>query len=214
MAIIALSEFELQLLSRHRLIAGVDEVGRGALAGPVVAAAIILPPHLLGNCTLPIRDSKKLTPSKRAELFYILLDVAVACGCAAVPPQVIDLVGISTATKQAMQRAVLALHPQPDYVLADGFPLPELQIPNTGVVHGDDLCISIAAASIVAKVIRDDIMDHYGHRYPHYGFGHHKGYGTKSHVEALTRWGPSPIHRRSFAPVSACSYELNAQAVR
>jgi ribonuclease HII len=214
MAAVVASKLELQMLSRGLLVAGVDEVGRGALAGPVVAAAIILPPELIRSCPMPIRDSKKLLPSQRQELYYAILDVALCWACRAVAPQVIDVIGIAAATRHAMAGAVLALSPQPDHVLVDGFSLPELAVPNTGVIRGDSLCLSIAAASIVAKVIRDSIMDRYALKYPEYGFQHHKGYGTPAHLEALRRFGPSPIHRRTFAPVATSYfYEPQTQPV-
>lgn len=214
MAIVPPSELELQILARGLPLAGVDEVGRGALAGPVVAAAVVLPLDLIRCCPYPIRDSKKLRPHQRKELFYAILDVSLAWACRAVPPQVIDIIGIGAASRQAMVRAAMALRPPPAHVLVDGFALPEMPIANTGVVRGDTYCLSIAAASIVAKVVRDSIMDHYAIRYPQYGFQYHKGYGTPAHLEALRRWGPSPIHRTSFEPVAAtCSHEPQTQPV-
>ncbi len=214
MAILVPSEVELGLLSEGLLVAGVDEVGRGALAGPVVAAAVVLPPDFIRSCPLPIRDSKKLTPLQRYSLFHKILEVAVCWNCRGVSPQVIDAIGIAAAARLAMTNAVLALSPLPDHVLVDGFSLPDLAIPNTGVVRGDSLCLSIASASVVAKVVRDAIMERYAAKYPHYGFDRHKGYGTPAHLQALQRWGPSPLHRRSFAPVANVgSYGPRAHSV-
>lgn len=174
--------------------AGVDEAGRGPLAGPVVAAAIILPL----NSALPgVNDSKQLSPREREELFEELTAIA-DYGVGLVGPEQIDEVNILQATYLAMQQAVASLKCQPQFILADAVTIPGLNIPQKGIVKGDSLCVSIAAASIVAKVTRDRIMAAYDRIYPQYGFAHNQGYGTKEHIAALVRHGPCPIHRASF----------------
>lgn len=187
-----------------RLVAGVDEVGRGPLAGPVVAAAVILPPRARFAWLADVRDSKMVPAAKREELAEKIRAKALAVGLGAVPSERIDALGIAPAGRLAMAEALAALAPVPEYALIDAFTLPEVDIPHHGITDGDALSISIAAASIVAKVHRDHIMLMYDALYPDYGFGRHKGYSTAEHLEALARHGPCLIHRRSFAPVRDC----------
>ncbi|MBV9998114.1 MAG: ribonuclease HII [Verrucomicrobia bacterium] len=184
-----------------RAVAGVDEAGRGPLAGPVVAAAVILPDafRLAG-----LTDSKQLSAAVRERLFLALRadrQVAVAVGIA--PAWEIDQVNILQATHRAMQRALGTLERQPDHVLVDGLPVPSLTLPQTAIVGGDAQSLSIAAASVIAKVTRDRLMEGWHRRFPHYGFDRHRGYPTKEHLQRLRTYGPCPIHRRSFAPVGA-----------
>jgi ribonuclease HII len=179
-----------------RHVAGVDEAGRGPLAGPVVAAAVILPRDWPPAAELD--DSKRLTPERREVLFETIRAGALAWRARVMAPAVIDRVNILQATLQGMALAVSALRPAADYVLVDGNRLPALEPPAEAIVRGDGRCCSIAAASIVAKVVRDRLMRVYGRRFPQWGFAQHKGYPTRAHLEALRRWGPSPIHRRSF----------------
>lgn len=182
-----------------RSVAGVDEAGRGPLAGPVVAGAVILPPEGLPS---GINDSKKLTPSKRDELFDKIREKALAVGVGQASVAEIDQLNIYRAAQLAMERAIGALGMKPDYLLTDAMPLPALKaIPQKPLVHGDALSLSIAAASIIAKVTRDRLMVELHRRYPAYGFEGHKGYGTEEHMNALENHGPCPEHRLSFAPV-------------
>lgn len=189
----------------YRFVAGVDEAGRGALAGPVVAAAVILPPGL----ELPgLKDSKLLSPERREALFEAIREGAVAFGIGLVDEQTIDALNILQATLLAMAEAIASLHPSPDFLLIDGRipPLSTLSsqlstLRYRAIPHGDRLYPSIAAASIVAKVSRDRIMEGYDKDLPHYGFRRHKGYGTPEHLLALARYGPSPLHRKSFRGV-------------
>jgi ribonuclease HII len=177
------------------LVCGVDEAGRGPLAGPVCAAAVVLPRDLI----IPgLNDSKKLTDKKRRELYDIITGQAVAFGIACVSEKEIDEINILQATFRAMERAVEHLSLQPDIVLVDGNRAPSLGMPVKTVVKGDSLSASIAAASILAKVTRDRLMEEQDTLYPAYGFAVHKGYGTKRHYEALTEFGPCPIHRMTF----------------
>jgi len=182
---------------RGRSVAGVDEVGRGALAGPVVAAAVILPPGFVP--ALPVRDSKELTPAQRKRVAAYLQQCLRAYAFGWVEPEVIDTIGIVRATLLAMEQALAGLRPQPDYVLVDGVHFPAVEMPGCALVEGDRKCLSIAAASILAKVARDQWMEEVADlRYPLYGFARHKGYGTPQHWEALQRYGPCPLHRRTF----------------
>ncbi|MGA2286070.1 MAG: ribonuclease HII [Dehalococcoidia bacterium] len=184
-----------------RLVAGVDEVGRGPLAGPVVAAAVILPPGARFPWLADVRDSKLLSAARREELAEKIRAGALAVGIGAVVPERIDALGIAPASRLAMAEALSGLTPPAEYALIDAFMLPEVRVPQSAIIDGDALSFSIAAASIVAKVHRDRIMLLYDALYPEYGFCHHKGYSTAEHLEALVRHGPCPIHRRSFAPV-------------
>ena len=178
-----------------QVICGVDEAGRGPLAGPVCAAAVILPPHL----EIPgLTDSKKLTDKKRRELFPVIKEQAIAYGIGMASEQEIDEINILQATFLAMQRALDQLHVKPDLALIDGNREKDFGLPVKTVVKGDSLSMNIAAASILAKVTRDDLMVQLAQTYPQYGFEIHKGYGTKAHYAALAEHGPSPIHRMSF----------------
>ncbi|MBI2165844.1 MAG: ribonuclease HII [Chloroflexi bacterium] len=183
-------------------VAGLDEVGRGPLAGPLVAAAVILPSDLRASWLSKVRDSKELSEKGRERLFGPIVQAAVATGIGVVQPQEIDALGISAANRLAMLRAKDSLAVAPDYLLIDAVHLEEAGIPFKAIIHGDALCLSIAAASIVAKVTRDRTMRVLDSLYPGYGFAQHKGYPTPSHMEALRKLGPSPIHRRSFRPVA------------
>ena len=179
----------------YQLICGVDEAGRGPLAGPVCAAAVILP----RDAEIPgLNDSKKLSDKRRRELFPIIKELAVAYAVVMVDEKTIDEINILQATFRAMEKAVNDLNVQPDFVLVDGNKLPNLSIPAKAVVHGDSLSASIAAASILAKVSRDDLMLEFANEFPQYGFEIHKGYGTKAHCSAILEHGPCPIHRATF----------------
>lgn len=179
----------------YRFVCGVDEAGRGPLAGPVCAAAVILP----ANIEIPgLNDSKKLTDKRRRELFPIIKEKALAYAIAFADEKEIDEINILQATFRAMERAVSSLATAPDFVLVDGNKLPVLDMPAKAVVHGDSLSASIAAASVLAKVTRDDIMLNMAEAYPAYGFEIHKGYGTKAHYDALREHGACDIHRISF----------------
>jgi ribonuclease HII len=188
------------------LVAGVDEAGRGPLAGPVVAAAVILP----DDCTLEgLNDSKKLTAKKR-EHFHAMLTVHadIHWGIGQADVAEIDRLNILRATHLAMARAVEALPRKPDHALVDGLPVRGLTVPHTALVAGDTLSLSIAAASIIAKVTRDRLMTALDAQYPQYGFARHKGYGVREHLEALRSHGPSPVHRRSFQPVAQTQFAV------
>jgi ribonuclease HII len=196
-------------------VAGLDEAGRGAWAGPVVAAAVVLPP---GDCALlerlrGVRDSKQLTPKQREALLGAICECAVVVGVGAVPPDEIDRLGIVPATRQAMVLALAAISPPADYLLIDYLHLFEVPLPQYSLPKGDVRVLSIAAASIVAKVSRDRMMVELEERLPGYGFGRHKGYGTAEHQAALAALGPSPVHRLSFAPVSACADRLHHRQI-
>ena len=195
---------EQRLLQQgHRFVAGVDEVGRGPLAGPVVAAAVILDPHAHVPCYDDLRDSKALSVAQRERLVPLITEAALAVGVGAAGPEEIDILGIVQATRSAMARAVAALPIKPDHLLIDAVPLPEAGIPFRALIKGDALCRSIAAASIVAKVTRDRRMLQEDAVHPGYGCARHKGYATPEHLKQLARLGPCPIHRCSFAPVRA-----------
>jgi len=189
----------------YRLIAGVDEAGRGALAGPVVAAAVILPQSPDFPWLKSVRDSKEVPPTRRELLFDLIKQEAIAVSVGIIAPQTIDVVGILNATKIAMCHAIEQLACPPDFLLIDFLRLPQLRISQKPIVHGDQLCLSIACASIIAKVTRDRIMVELDQLHPGYGLANHKGYGTRHHVSCLHRHGPSPIHRHSFAPVREAS---------
>jgi len=181
-----------------RAVAGVDEAGRGPLAGPVVAAAVILPEGL----ELPgVNDSKQLSPSRRDELFDVIQAVAVAVGVGIADPGAIDRLNILQATLAAMGQAIAGLSTSPDFLLVDGISSVPLTIPQQTIKQGDARSLSIAAASIVAKVTRDRLMVEYDRLYPGYGFAGHKGYGSAAHRAAIERLGPCPIHRRTFRGV-------------
>ena len=180
-------------------VAGCDEVGRGCLAGPVVAAAVILDPdrHISGVC-----DSKMITAAERERLYRVITRKALAWAVASAPAGEIDDINIHQASLQAMRRAVLSMAPLPDLVLVDAFRIPELPIAQRPVLHGDRRCSAIAAASIIAKVTRDREMREHHAADPRYGYDRHKGYATADHLAAVARYGYSPLHRRSFRPPS------------
>lgn len=181
--------------SGYEQIAGIDEAGRGALAGPVIAAAVVLPT----NCSIKgLRDSKQLSPKQRASLFDEIHDIAISVGVGSADHQVIDRLNILQATLLAMQEAVKKLTPPPDYLLVDGLNLPVIDIVGQAIPKGDSKSISIAAASIIAKGTRDRRMVALDRTYPNYGFSRHKGYPTPPHRQAIAQFGASEIHRRSF----------------
>ena len=179
----------------YQLICGIDEAGRGPLAGPVCAAAVILP----ANAEIPgLNDSKKLSDKKRRELLPLIKETSVAYAIVMVDEKTIDEINILQATFRAMEQAANQLNIKPDYILVDGNKLPCLTVPAKAVVHGDSLSASIAAASVLAKVTRDDFMLEQAKQYPEYGFDIHKGYGTKAHTAAILEHGPCAIHRTTF----------------
>jgi len=182
----------------YNIIAGIDEAGRGALAGPVMAAAVILPEGL----RIPgVDDSKKLSPETRERLFDVIMNLAISVGIGSGDDQMVDRINILQATRYAMFEAVTALSPQPDFLLIDGISPIETNISQKTVKKGDSLSLSIAAASIIAKVSRDRLMRGYDLVYPGYGFAKHKGYGCLSHMEAIRLLLPTPVHRKTFAGV-------------
>jgi len=182
----------------YRRVAGIDEAGRGPLAGPVVAAAVILP----NRCRLTgVDDSKQLSEQQREELYAAIMDRAVGVGIGSADAREIDTLNILEATRLAMCRAVTSLAPPADFLLIDAVSLPEAGLPFRAIVKGDALSCAIAAASIVAKVTRDRLMVGYHDEFPQYNFVSHKGYGTEDHLQRLASHGPCPIHRRTFAPV-------------
>jgi len=193
----------------YRHIAGVDEAGRGALAGPVVAAAVILPQDKDIPWLDEVRDSKQLSPERREYLFYHIAEVAVAVGLGVVPHAFIDEKGIVKATRLAMKLAIDQLSPPAQCLLIDYLRLPEVTIPQKGITRGDSLCMSIACASIIAKVSRDRMMVALDSDYPDYGLAKHKGYGTKAHLACIAELGPSPVHRHSFEPLKTWSAGKN-----
>lgn len=196
----ALTKYERRLGEQgFEFVAGVDEAGRGALAGPLVAAAVILP---INAQLHGLRDSKRLTPEQRDNLFEPIKETARAWHVVEIDAGLIDSNGIQWANLRALEQAVLGLTPRADYVLSDAFTLPSLETPHLAITKGDDLSLTIAAASVLAKVTRDRIMREQHCLYPQYGFDRHKGYGTGDHCKALEEHGPSPIHRLYFEPVA------------
>lgn len=190
---------EQQLRERgYRLIAGVDEAGRGPLAGPVAAAAVIFD---AGYKNKAIQDSKTLNPIEREQLFVEIKNTALTYAVGIVGWKEIDEMGILNASKLAMRRAILKLDPKPDFILSDAVPLNVTDIPQKALIGGDGRVFSIAAASILAKVTRDHLMIKYHKKYPSYGFDQHMGYGTEIHLSAIKKHGPSPIHRMTFSPL-------------
>ena len=196
MADVNMWAYEEELFAQgYKLACGIDEAGRGPLAGPVCAAAVILPPNL----EIPgLTDSKKLTDKKRRELMPIIKEQAIAWGIGFASHQEIDEINILQATFLAMERALAELSVKPEFALIDGNREKDFGLPVKTVVKGDSLSANIAAASVLAKVTRDDLMEAKAEEYPQYGFEVHKGYGTKAHYAALTEHGPSPIHRMTF----------------
>jgi len=197
------TEEEMLEAQGYQHIAGIDEAGRGSLAGPVVAAAVILPYHIDTPWLNQVKDSKQLSPARRESLSHHIHQVAISIGIGVVPHKVIDARGIIKATRLAMKLAIGQLSSPPEFLLIDYMRLPEVSLPQKGITNGDCLCFSIACASIMAKVSRDHMMRELDGTYPGYGLAQHKGYGTKGHLACLRRLGPSPIHRRSFRPVRA-----------
>ena len=192
-------QFESQARRQgFRIIAGVDEAGRGPLAGPVVAAAVILPER---QCIAGVDDSKKLTEAKRSFLYDEIMKQAVSVGVGVSDSQTIDRINILQATLRAMESAVAELSLQPDCLLIDGISKTALQIQQKTIKKGDSLSLSVAAASIIAKVTRDRMMEAYDKEYPGYGFAGHKGYGSAAHIAAIAAKGPTPIHRITFRGV-------------
>ncbi|MGN0387841.1 MAG: ribonuclease HII [Suilimivivens sp.] len=186
--------FEKEYAS-YSYICGIDEVGRGPLAGPVVAGAVILPK----DCDiLYLNDSKQLSEKKREELYDVIMEKAVSTGLGFVSPERIDEINILQATYEAMREAIAKLSPRPDLLLNDAVTIPKVAIRQVPIIKGDAKSISIAAASIIAKVTRDRLMVQYDSVFPEYGFASNKGYGAAAHIEALRKYGPTPIHRRSF----------------
>lgn len=204
-----LLEIEQGFWSRGlRRVAGIDEVGRGPLAGPVVAAAVVMPP----DCSVcGADDSKRLTAKQRDELVLEIRSVALGIGVGAASAREIDHINIRRATALAMERAIARLREAPEHLLVDGLPVPELGLERqTAIVEGDHRVHSIACASIVAKVCRDELMARLARRYPDYGWERNKGYGTPGHLDALRRFGPTPHHRRSFQPVEQFPLDLGS----
>jgi ribonuclease HII len=194
--LIKMTEYERKCYEKgYRLVAGVDEVGRGPLAGPVVAAAVILGEEVL----IPgVNDSKKLSEEKREYLYGEIKSKALCCSIGIVDEKVIDEINILNATYIAMKKALEGLEKKPDFILLDAVTLKGIDIPQKGIVKGDSLSLSIAAASIIAKVERDRMISAYDEIYPQFGFSKHKGYGTREHIECIKKYGLLPIHRRSF----------------
>lgn len=195
--------------SGYRYVVGLDEAGRGAWAGPVFAGAVVLPESRgslvkLRRC---VRDSKLLAPQARAETFELILSLCPYAGVGAASAKEIDEYGIASATRLAWIRAIEDT-PEADFLLLDAFPLTESSLPQMPIVRGDSTCLSIAAASIVAKVARDRFMTELASKYPVYGFDCNKGYGTRFHQDALASYGPCELHRRSFAPISRAAAQL------
>jgi ribonuclease HII len=192
-----------------RRIAGADEAGRGALAGPLVAAAVILPEWF--DCE-GLEDSKLLTPAQRDQWFDRIRAAAVAASVVRALPRRIDHRGLHVSNLALLRQALLRLDPVPDFVLTDGFPVKGIRLPQLSMKKGDMITASVAAASVLAKVTRDRMMDRYHRRYPQYGFDHHRGYGTPTHRAAIAHYGPTPIHRRSFKGMDL--YETNPDLYR
>lgn len=194
----------------YQLIAGIDEAGRGALAGPVVAAAVILPRQLDAGWLNQVKDSKQLSSAQRELLFPLIKEMAASVGIGIVHHEAIDTQNILRATRLAMKLAIEQLSPAPDSLLIDGMRLSEVPLPQKGITNGDELCFSIACASIMAKVSRDRLMIELDSTYTGYGLAKHKGYGTKEHLACLRRLGPCPIHRQSFRPVKEIIHRQKA----
>jgi ribonuclease HII len=190
-----------------QFIAGVDEAGRGPLAGPVVAAAVIFPPDFL---LASVDDSKRLSPEMREQLYPRIIESCTTYGVGIVSVEEIDRINIYQAAMLAMRKALSQLSPAAQHVLVDGHrPIPQLDLPQTAIIKGDGLSFTIGAASIIAKVVRDRIMLDYHRQFPHYGFDEHKGYPTPAHIAALRQHGPCEIHRRSFHPKALRDLEEN-----
>ncbi|MHB8903860.1 MAG: ribonuclease HII [Patescibacteria group bacterium] len=201
----------------YKLIGGVDEAGRGPLAGPVVAACVVIGPDFKIDSTdlELINDSKKLSAKKREKLFGLIKEKALAVEIGIVDNLIIDKINILQASFLAMRRAIKKLKIEPDYILVDGnFKIPKLEKPQEAIIGGDGKVWAIAAASIIAKVSRDWLMSEMAKKYPEYEFEKHKGYGTKLHLEKITEFGPCPIHRMSFAPIKKDNTQKTVDKVR
>ena len=197
-------EFEQEARRRgYRRVAGIDEAGRGPLAGPVVAAAVILPIHVR---LTGVNDSKQVSEAERERLYYAIMEKAVGVGIGSADADEIDVLNILEASRLAMCRALASLDPAPDYLLTDAVTLPAARVPLRPIIKGDALSLSIAAASIIAKVTRDRLMVAFHDMFPQYNFRSHKGYGTPEHLRMLAHFGPCPIHRRTFAPVGDAAF--------
>ncbi len=183
-------------------IAGVDEAGRGACAGPLVVASVILR-DLNSRALEEVKDSKELTPKKRDTLFDVIIEESLSNSIIEIPPAEIDLIGLHRANLEGMRRAISALSTNPNYILTDGYEIEGLPAPSLAVWKGDQVALSISAASILAKVYRDRVMQDLDGKYPSYGFASHKGYATRSHQESLKKYGVSDVHRRSYANIAA-----------
>lgn len=191
----AMRSYEKQYEVSCDYICGIDEAGRGPLAGPVVAAAVILPKGMV----IPyVNDSKKLTERRREQLYPEIMEKALAVGVGIVSPERIDEINILQATYEAMRQALSQLSVKPDVLLNDAVRIPEVDIPQVPIIKGDAKSISIACASVIAKVTRDHMMEEYDKMYPEYGFAGHKGYGSVAHIQAIRDYGPCPIHRKTF----------------
>jgi ribonuclease HII len=196
---VSLFSFDQQYYKKgYEIIAGIDEAGRGPWAGPVVAAAVVLPENIQIE---GLNDSKKLLPRKREKIFHQINKLALAVGVGIVSHKVIDSINILKATHLAMKEALDSLTVKNGLALVDGLPVPGLGWESISIIKGDARSASIAAASIVAKVTRDNLMEEFSRTYPQYSFHKHKGYGTKSHLKAIINFGPCPIHRKSFMPI-------------
>ena len=198
-ATLSIFTYDEQIRQKYPVVAGVDEAGRGPLAGPVVAASVVLPPRLVIE---GIRDSKTIpAESERKRLFWKIVGHADFIGIGIVGSDTIDRINILESTKLAMKLAIEDLKIKPDILLIDAVKLPRVPVRQQSIIKGESVSASIAAASIIAKVVRDDIMHDYHEKYPHYNFKDHKGYSTKEHMECINKYGPSPIHRKSFRKV-------------
>lgn len=189
-------------------VAGADEAGRGALAGPLVAAAVILPCTDGADAWEELNDSKLLSPAKRSRLFSRIVSRAVSWSFSCVSPAEIDALGVQEGNLRALQHAVLLLESKPELVVVDYYSLPDLGIPQWNMIRADRISLNVAAASVVAKVIRDRLMLYWSLKYPQYGFQCNKGYGTREHMEALNTFGPAPCHRRSYGRVKQLEMKL------
>jgi ribonuclease HII len=198
--------YDEYLRTKHPIVAGLDEAGRGPLAGPVVAAAVVLPAGLVIE---GLRDSKEVSKDERQRLFWKIVCNAVDIGVGIIEADIIDKINILKSTILAMERAVKDLSIKPSILLIDTVNLPSSEIIQRSIIKGESISASIAAASIVAKVVRDDIMTDYHEKYPLYNFKKHKGYSTKEHIESLRLYGPCPIHRKSFKKVMELQLPLN-----
>jgi ribonuclease HII len=200
-----------KLWKQSKYLCGIDEAGLGPLAGPVVAAAVVLP----ADCSLPgVNDCKLLTPKQRTVLYDRILGKCLTCGIGIINSRRVDEVNVRNAGFEAMTKAFRRLTLEPDYTIVDGWRIPNLDISQEGIIRGDRKSMTIAAASIIAKVTRDRIMDRLHLRYPGYGFDRNKGYGTPEHLAALARHGVTPIHRRSFEPVRLAMTNSSGSGIR